>query len=554
MKKSKLLLTASAFGSVMVSSVMATPTFPIMDSSITSLQDRMEVIEDSFSGLCYGVQQSIEHLERQVNNVLKDFSQQNNPTVKKNVDLKVDASVINSVSMREILDHLNAHAQGSIEAKEEIALLVSKHVKRVKAVIALEEAEHSKNADKIKTAQQKLAALEPIRAFVVGESGTGKTFLLKLALKYVGLPFLSVSADQMVAAGYQGKTFDVELSPLTGMVNGRFGLVLLDEMDKLYTAKGSQLDMSEKAAHQMLTLIEGHTTTSGLPTQDLCFMGGGAFSRIERHEGKPLTIDQIIKDGGMGPELMGRLGRIIEIKKPTTATYTDFLLNPKFVLQSQLRALQEDGLNIHVSQATVEELARRFADTKNKKNFRTAKTDIVTALGSLEKGLLMDDLLSRFKDSKLITLTEKDGKYSVTINHADFFLQEQKEESHADRVARHLKALDQDPEEVAKKQAQTMLQFKTNDKASSALMGHYWKTGEYSLLAGKGMSFVMSATGMAALGGAAKWLKSRNINTLASSILTATAPIAKNFAPVLPFVVATTFTGVMLSVMLKKFR
>lgn len=173
-----------------------------------------------------------------------------------------------------------------------------------------------------------------------GPTGCGKTALVREAANLAGLPFLCFDATTLTETGYRGKDASDVLSELVdryGREKARFGVVFLDEVDKLAAIKGNEYRAaySRGTQHSLLKLLDGGAFMvdgDSFSTKDILFLFGGAFSGLRTEldaaqqahpigfqrccaEAEPaatLTMDDLIH-WGMEPELMGRIGRIVPL-------------------------------------------------------------------------------------------------------------------------------------------------------------------------------------------------------------------------------------------------
>ncbi len=108
-----------------------------------------------------------------------------------------------------------------------------------------------------------------------GETGTGKTAILKDIAKQLGLPIVIASSTNFSATGYVGASVTDLLDDLLDQTDGDIekaerGIIVFDEVDKLAFKKDSIIgkDMCEEVQHELLTFIGGgeyDVTTEGYP-------------------------------------------------------------------------------------------------------------------------------------------------------------------------------------------------------------------------------------------------------------------------------------------------
>ena len=136
----------------------------------------------------------------------------------------------------------------------------------------------------------------PGRVLLIGPTGVGKTLLIKALARFLGVPFVYVSATTLVQSGYVGKKPEDILSQLLQAAGGDIeraqrGIVLLDEIDKLkrnddvfgldVSGYGAQVDLLPFLDGTDVT-VQRDNTTYRFDTRRLFVVAAGAFEGIER--------------------------------------------------------------------------------------------------------------------------------------------------------------------------------------------------------------------------------------------------------------------------------
>jgi ATP-dependent Clp protease ATP-binding subunit ClpX len=103
---------------------------------------------------------------------------------------------------------------------------------------------------------------------ILGEPGTGKSFLCDVAGQVTGLPYASANAAEMSASGYVGISCEDGLRPLLIAAKGRvescrFGLMCYDEFTKRGGFVNESSVNSTSVQVEMLRLLQGQLTQVG---------------------------------------------------------------------------------------------------------------------------------------------------------------------------------------------------------------------------------------------------------------------------------------------------
>ena len=185
---------------------------------------------------------------------------------------------------------------------------------------------------------------------VLGESGTGKTWLCEQAGQATGLPYASANAAEMSASGYVGISCEDGLRPLLVAAKGRveacrFGLMCYDEFTKRGASVTESAVNSTCVQNEMLRLVQGQVTQVGgkrsnhepsywINTHGMFFflcghapglerliqrrMGRRAigFAGGERPKGNRALLHAALEDYGIIPEMINRMTEILIIKPP----------------------------------------------------------------------------------------------------------------------------------------------------------------------------------------------------------------------------------------------
>ena len=276
---------------------------------------------------------------------------------------------------KQIYKRLNENVIGQDEAKKTLSVAIYNHFKRV-----LANTMDVNNGEEFKDIH-----IDKSNLLILGNSGTGKTYMIKQIAKYMGLPCYIADATKLTESGYVGD--DVE-SILVGLLQeadynidvAQMGIVVLDEIDKIGRKSDNPSitrDVGGEGVQQgLLKIVEGGVI--GVPpkggrkhpeqplvyidTTNILFIGMGAFDGIENiinkrlnkkrigfeqsilhtnKEDKPLeyVMSSDLKSFGLIPELIGRFPIITHTNKLSVEDLVKIITEPKHSILKQYQKL-----------------------------------------------------------------------------------------------------------------------------------------------------------------------------------------------------------------------
>ncbi len=287
---------------------------------------------------------------------------------------------------------------------------------------------------------------------LIGPTGVGKTFLIKLIAKRLGVPFIKGDATKFSETGYVGGDVEDLVRDLVreagdDIESAQYGIIYIDEIDKIAAARNlvgadvsrsgvqrallkpmEETEVDLKVPHDPISQIEAieHYRATGkrqrrmVNTKDILFIMSGAFNELEDIIKKRVQKQAIGFEGditskkesgrylkkvkaedliayGFESEFIGRLPVIACLDELSVRDLYEILLNPNssVVVGKKLDFLAY-GIRIQFSDEALMEIARKAA------NEQTGARGLVSII---EKTLLPFEKKLPSTDIKFLSVT-----------------------------------------------------------------------------------------------------------------------------------------------------
>ena len=250
----------------------------------------------------------------------KDFNEEKKEKI--NFDLKPE----------ELEAFLNDYIIRQDEAKEILATKICTHFNRIKFTELTKGRNRYEGVGHIKN-----------NILMVGPTGVGKTYLIKLIAKKIGVPFVKGDATKFSETGYVGGDVEDLVRDLVYESNGdidlaQYGIIYVDEIDKIASANNiigpdvsrtgvqrallkpmEETEVDLKVPHDPISQLEAieHYRKTGkrekrtINTRHILFIMSGAFNGLEEMVKKRLNREGI----GFGAEIRSKDERAEYLKQ-----------------------------------------------------------------------------------------------------------------------------------------------------------------------------------------------------------------------------------------------
>jgi ATP-dependent Clp protease ATP-binding subunit ClpX len=217
-----------------------------------------------------------------------------------------------NIKPEELESYLNKYIVGQGEAVEIIATKVCTHFNRMEIEKSIPE-------------DDKIVGNIKSNMLLIGPTGVGKTYIIKLIAKKLGVPFVKADATKFSETGYVGGDVEDLVRELVHEADGdisraEYGIIYLDEIDKIAASGNTygpdvsrtgvqrnllklmeEAEVDLKTPHDLASQVEaameaqktGKVTRKKINTRNILFIVSGAFNSLEEIVKKRLNVQAI---------------------------------------------------------------------------------------------------------------------------------------------------------------------------------------------------------------------------------------------------------------------
>lgn len=173
---------------------------------------------------------------------------------------------------------------------------------------------------------------------LTGESGSGKSFTIKILTQKYELGYLEINAAQLTKEGTSGNSLSKALSPLLQM-GSKPCVIFVDEFDKLFISGNSNNSCAHETTvgvqNEFLKVLESNVANVfgdygkylNTNAANTLFIFAGAFNGEEN-----ITLDRL-RELGLKTEFLGRVGLVYNTKPLTLEDLYEIIDSSELLIQ-----------------------------------------------------------------------------------------------------------------------------------------------------------------------------------------------------------------------------
>lgn len=237
----------------------------------------------------------------------QDAVEKNDPPPKTGKPIQFD------LKPEELIDYLNQYIIKQDDAKAILATKICTHFNRVR--------HYQSNPEVL----DQMVGLIKNNVLLIGPTGVGKTYMVRLIAQKIGVPFVKGDATKFSETGYVGGDVEDLVRDLVREADGdieraQYGIIYIDEIDKIAASKNSigadvsrtgvqrgllkpleETDVDLKTPHDPITMIQeieryrrtGKREKTSINTCHILFIVSGAFPELTEIIEKRLSSKRI---------------------------------------------------------------------------------------------------------------------------------------------------------------------------------------------------------------------------------------------------------------------
>lgn len=267
---------------------------------------------------------------------------------------------------------------------------------------------------------------------ILGPSGTGKTEMINIISKKMGIPFFKADATAYTKEGYVGKSVYSMFNGLIQSANGDLkkaqnGILIIDEIDKKLSPRKDDVggidvlnSLLKIMDRDVIELETGRSAPVLFDTSNLTIIFMGAFADLykdkEENKKKPIGFGTITEDetkkekivinnedlikAGMPPEFLGRIPIVTNTEGLELEDLVEILYKSKGgVIDEEKEFCDGLGITLKFTNGYMKEIAKKAHESKTgARNLRKLVRESLAPA--------YDEVLSG-KDIKILKLTKK---------------------------------------------------------------------------------------------------------------------------------------------------
>lgn len=299
----------------------------------------------------------------------------------------------------ELISYLDEYVVQQDEAKAILATKICTHFNRIRHD---QERRRGEAVGQIKS-----------NVLLIGPTGVGKTYLIKLIARHIGVPFVKGDATKFSETGYVGGDVEDLVRDLVREADGnidkaQFGIIYVDEVDKIASAPNrmgadvsrsgvqraflkpmEETEVEMKVPHDPVAQLEAmeHYRATGkrekrvINTKNILFIMSGAFAGLEKtikkrvqHQSigfekkitSPKLNGRLLKevkaedliDYGFESEFVGRLPVVAVLNELKEQDFFEILVNPNSsVVVAKKQDFASYGINLQFEDRALRRIA-----------------------------------------------------------------------------------------------------------------------------------------------------------------------------------------------------